>query len=156
MIELLGRDVMSVHLNRAANCDGAGFEKGCDEFTIKQHQRCSRIVRHVWCRVDGCFGGLLFQGSCGWPSSRRACWVRADPHVARSAMTLFIRSGLALSPACSLVTPSEIPEPGSEVCVYQPCHPVCVLLLLERKNLCVMVSLQISASESSLDFVLHF
>ena len=50
----------------------------------------------------------------------------------------------------------QIEPPKSEVIVDQPRNSVDLLLLLERKNSWLTVSMQISAMEWSLDFVLHF
>ena len=50
----------------------------------------------------------------------------------------------------------QIEAPRSEVFVGQPRNSVGMSLPLERKNSWLMVSLEISALELFLDFVLHF
>ena len=51
LIQVLSRDLLSVHGARAAHCDGAGLEKGCDVSITKQHLRffetAATVAPHV-------------------------------------------------------------------------------------------------------------
>ena len=69
LIQVLSRDILSVHWARAAtHWDGAGLERGCADSIVKQHLR---FLQH--CENHAMYGGLLTAtaGAC-WPKARVA------------------------------------------------------------------------------------
>ena len=73
LIQVLSRDIRSVHRARAAtHWNGAGFENGCDVSTVKQHL-CffPRNENHAMCTAHGSYGRLLAEGSRRGASARR-------------------------------------------------------------------------------------
>ena len=93
MIELLSRDIMSVHWNRAptaaTHCDCAGLEDGSDVSTPEQRLRFFDILEnHATCGALLTAAQELADPRLLRPAFTTSCWMRAAPGVARISAPL--------------------------------------------------------------------